>query len=186
MNHQGTKVIETQRLILRPFAATDAQAMYNNWASDPEASKFLTWQPHVSVEETGRLLADDWIPQYTKQDYYHWAIELKEIGQIIGSIGSMEQKEQVQTAEIGYCIGKQWWNQGLMTEALAAVMAYLFEEVGINRLELRHDTNNPASGRVMAKCGLQLEGIHRQAGHNNQGVCDSAIYAILAEGYHQS
>ena len=185
MNHQGTKMLETQRLILRPFAAMDAQAMYNNWASDPEVTRYLMWPYHKSLQDSQDVI-NLWMADYPNDDYYQWAMVPKDVGQPIGCIGAVGQDEKLKSMEIGYCIGKQWWNQGLMTEALAAVMAYLFEEVGINRLELRHDTDNPASGRVMAKCGLQLEGIHRQAGHNNQGVCDSAIYAILAEDYRQT
>ncbi|MBR6323166.1 MAG: GNAT family N-acetyltransferase, partial [Lachnospiraceae bacterium] len=73
MNHCGTKQLETKRLILRPFRMEDAEAMFRNWASDPEVTKFLTWPTHKSAEVTGRILAE-WIPQYRKDDYYHWAI----------------------------------------------------------------------------------------------------------------
>ena len=86
---------------------------------------------------------------------------------------------KVESAEIGYCIGRKWWKQGITSEALERVMRFLFDEVGVNRVEARHDVNNPNSGKVMQKCGMTLEGIHRQADMNNQGLCDEACYAIL-------
>lgn len=178
MNHQGTKRIETERLILRPFLLEDAENMYKNWASDPEVTKFLTWPTHSSVEVTGQLM-NYWSSQYEKPDNYQWAIELKEIGQPIGSMAVVHGDFRVGRAEIGYCIGRPWWHKGIVAEALKAVMQYLFEEVGMNRIEAKHDVKNPNSGKVMQKCGMKLEGIFPDYGCNNQGVCDIAQYAIL-------
>jgi ribosomal-protein-alanine N-acetyltransferase len=66
-----------------------------------------------------------------------------------------------------------------MTEALGAVMTFLFDHVQANRIDSRHDTRNPRSGAVMVKCGMVFEGIHRQSDRNNQGICDAAWYAAL-------
>lgn len=74
-----------------------------------------------------------------------------------------------------------FWNKGIITESLNAVIKFFFEEVGINRIEAKHDINNPASGEVMKKCGMQFEGILRQAGKNNTGLCDLAVYSILKD-----
>ena len=68
-----------------------------------------------------------------------------------------------------------------MTEALTAVMQFLFKEVGMNRIEAKHDVNNPNSGVVMKKCGMNYEGTCRASDRNNQGICDIAQYAILRE-----
>jgi len=65
-----------------------------------------------------------------------------------------------------------------MSEALNAVIDYLFVEVGLNRVVARHDTNNPNSGGVMRKCGMKYEGTSRASGRNNQGICDMVHYAI--------
>ena len=83
--------------------------------------------------------------------------------------------------EVGFCIGKNWWGQGIMTEAMKTVMAYLFEEVGMQRIEAGHDPNNPASGAVQRKCGLKYEGTFRRRIRSNQGVTDVAWYAALKE-----
>ena len=179
MNHQGTKHIETGRLLLRPFVLEDAAAMYANWASDPEVTKYLTWPAHTGVEISRMVLAD-WVSHYGEANYYQWAIVPKDFGQPIGSIAVVRLNDRVGSAEIGYCIGKNWWHQGIMSEALGAVIDFLFGEVGANRVEACHDPRNPHSGDVMKKCGMTFEGIQRQAGTNNQGLCDLSWYAVLA------
>lgn len=179
MKHLGTQTIETPRLLLRRFTLEDAQAMYDNWASDPEVTQFLTWHAHESVE-VSRMLLEAWTAGYEKEDYYQWAIVLKALGQPIGSIAVVSHDDRTCKAHIGYCIGKRWWHQGYMSEALKAVMDYLFDCVGMLRLEARHDPRNPHSGAVMRKCGMQYEGTLRQSDWNNQGICDTCWYGLLS------
>ena len=179
MRHSGTKTIETERLILRRFALTDAEAMYRNWASDPEVTRYLTWPTHSSVGITEEVLGS-WIPSYQSDDYYQWAIVLKENGsEPIGSISAVDLDDSVSKVHIGYCLGRAWWRRGIMTEALGAVMDFFFDEVGAERIESRHDTRNPHSGMVMKKCGMRLEGVLRRSDRNNQGICDACWYALL-------
>ena len=182
MQHRGTQTIETNRLILRRFVPEDAQAAFRNWMRDPAVTEFLTWDPHPDPEHTGELLRK-WCAEYEKRDYYQWAIELKEIGEPIGSISVVKQDEKTEMAHIGYCIGKPWWHRGYTSEALAAVIDFLFREVGVNRIETQHDPANPHSGGVMRKCGMQYEGTLRQAIRSNRGITDAAIYSILANEY---
>lgn len=141
MNHLGTKTMETDRLILRPFTLEDAPAMYRNWASDPEVTKYLTWPTHSELGIT------QWV-------------------------------------EIGYCIGRNWWHRGYMSEALKALIRFFFEEVNVGRIQARHDPRTPNSGAVMSKCGMTYEGTLRRADRNNQGICDAAVYGILREEYY--
>ena len=178
MKHLATQTLETSRLILRQFTLDDAPAMHANWASDPEVTKFLTWPVHPNAD-VSRMVLESWVKAYDDPQYYQWAIELKKIGQPIGSISVVGQNEQTEMLHIGYCIGRSWWHKGIMTEALRAVMDFLFDEVGANRLESRHDPRNPHSGAVMKKCGMKYEGTMRSADWNNQGLCDACCYAIL-------
>lgn len=178
LTHKGTQTIETPRLILRRAIREDAEPMFRNWASDPEVTKFLTWLPHANIGVTQTVL-EHWLAEYEKADYYQWMIVLREIGEPIGSISVVRQNDAVEEAEIGYCIGSQWWHKGVMSEALSAVIEYLFTEVGMNRIAARHDPNNPHSGGVMRKCGMVYEGTTRASDKNNQGICDAAHYAIL-------
>ena len=178
LTHKGTQTIETSRLILRRAVRDDAEPMFRNWASDSEVTKYLTWPTYEKVETAHQIL-DLWVGEYEKPNYYQWMIVLKELGEPIGSISVVRQNDRVEEAEIGYCIGSHWWHKGIMTEALNAVIEYLFIEVGMNRVAARHDPNNPHSGGVMRKCGMKYEGTHRACDRNNQGICDAAQYAIL-------
>ena len=178
LTHKGTQTIETSRLILRRAIREDAEPMFRNWASDPEVTKYLTWPTYEKVETAYQIL-DLWAGEYEKPDYYQWMIVLKELDEPIGSISVVRQNDRVEEAEIGYCIGSHWWHKGIMTEALNAVIEYLFTEVGMNRVAARHDPNNPHSGGVMRKCGMKYEGTNRSCDRNNQGICDAAQYSIL-------
>lgn len=179
MKHQGTARLDSERLLLRPFILEDAESMFNNWAQDEEVTKFLTWPVHADVSVTEQVL-DSWIKQYDDLAYYQWAIVLKEISVPIGSISVVNQiDERIQAAEIGYCIGKKWWHTHITSEALKLVMDYLFDQVCVNKIIAKHDTNNPCSGLVMKKCGMVYEGTTRQDGWNNQGLCDLAHYGLL-------
>ena len=183
MNNLGTVTLETDRLILRRFKIEDAEAMYKNWACDTEVTKYLTWPAHSSVDVSKGIL-QQWIVDYNSDDSYNWAIILKENGDYpIGSIGVVDKNEKVNMVHIGYCIGKSWWNKGITSEALGALIKYFIEEVGVNRVESRHDPNNTNSGKVMIKCGMKYEGTMRQADINNQGICDYSMYGILAKEY---
>jgi len=184
MNHLGTKTLETDRLILRKFKLSDAEEMYNNWAKDDDVTRYITWPTHKNIEETRKVVAG-YVNDSQRDDYYHWCIVLKETNEAVGSIGAFRLFEDLKLFEIGYCIGKRFWNRGITTEATKALIRFFFEEVGVNRIEARHDTKNPASGRVMAKAGMRFEGILRQAGKNNTGIVDMAVYAILKEDWDQ-
>jgi len=179
MKHCGTQRIETDRLILRRFVSEDAAAMYKNWASDPQITEFLMWQAHPN-REVSQSVTEDWVNRYSDKNYYNWAIVLKDNGdEPIGDIAVVHMNEEVSMMHIGYCIGKAWWHQGITSEALKAVMDFLFDEVDVNRIESRHDPRNPNSGKVMEKCGMKYEGTLRSSDWNNQGICDACCYASL-------
>jgi ribosomal-protein-alanine N-acetyltransferase len=182
MTHRGTVVLETERLILRRFTLDDAEAMFHNWASDSEVTKYLTWPTHESVN-ISQYVIKDWLIDYESDNKYNWAIELKSLGEPIGSIGAVKVDDNIKTVEIGYCIGKQWWHKGYTSEVLTRLVRFFIEEVGANRVQARFDPRNINSGKVMMKAGLKYEGTLRQADRNNQGICDTSYYAILADDY---
>ena len=124
MNHCGTQKLETGRLILRRLAMADADAVYRNWASDPEVTRFLTWPTHTDPEVTKTVIGT-WLPLYEKPDYYHWAITLKENGdEPIGTIHGLVN-DDLEQITVGYCLGRAWWHRGIMSETLQAVMNFL-------------------------------------------------------------
>jgi ribosomal-protein-alanine N-acetyltransferase len=183
MKHLGTKNLETDRLILRRFELSDAEAMFKNWAGDSEVTKYLMWPAHKEMGVSESILKE-WVPQYEEDTFYQWAIVLKSYGnEPIGSIAIVRIDEQIDMVHVGYCIGKKWWNKGITSEALNALIRFFFNEVKVNRIESRHDPKNPNSGKVMEKCGLIFEGTMKQADWNNQGVCDFSMYGLVAEDY---
>lgn len=182
MEHKGTVKLETKRLILRRYVPRDAEGMFRNWVNDPEVTRFLTWQPHGSIDLTRKILSLD-ISKYDHLTHYQWAIVPKPSDEPIGGINVVRVDELCRSFEIAYRIGKAWWNQGFASEALAAVIKFLFEQVGANRIAASYDTRNPNSGAVMRKCGMRYEGTLRQSGYNNQGIYDAAHFSILAQEY---
>ena len=184
MNHLGTVTIETKRLILRRFVEADAAAAFYNWENDVKVTEFLRWPAKESIE-AARSVLNDWINNYQNNDFYQWAITLKENGdEPIGTISVVDQNDQLNIVHIGYCIGRKWWNRGITSEAFAGIIPFLFDEAKVNRIESQHDPRNLNSGKVMMKCGLKYEGTLRQADYSNQGIVDAAMYSLLADEYY--
>lgn len=177
MQNQGTKRLETERLVLRPFIKEDAEYVYKNWASDDEVTKFLTWSTHKSVDDSKGYI-DFCLNGYQDVSSYQWGIELKDSGEVIGNISVVHMNNEIESAELGWVLGKAWWGCGIMPEAAREIIRFLFEEVGVNRICAEHDTNNQKSGRVMQKIGMRHEGTLRGAGKNNQGIVDMDVYGI--------
>ena len=180
MNHCGTVPLETDRLILRRFQMSDVPAFYRNVCSDPLVNRYLTWKLHESPSDTETVIAG-FISRYEDPARYCWAIVLKETGEVIGTIAAPTVKEKTDTVEVTYAVGSAWWGNGYAPEALIRVMDFLFDRVGANRIEAGYDVRNPNSGKVMLKAGMVKEGIHRQAGRNNQGLFDLVFCARLRQ-----
>lgn len=175
----NTKVLETKRLILRPFKTEDAEAMYNNWASDFKVSRYVTWDTHESLEVTKKII-EMWISEYANGSF-NWLVELKENHEPIGSISVVHDKET--SAEIGYCYGSKYWNNGYATEALRKVIEYLILEKDYYIVEAKHIGGNPASGRVMQKAGMRKDAILRKRMINKvtKERDDLVVYSIIKE-----
>ena len=157
LNLIGSQPFDTARLKIRPFNIKDAQYIYKNWASNDNVTKFLNWNTHKSIEESAEYCGSV-VKATPKLDYFHWIIELTEIGEPIGDIAAVKVDTEKCEAEIGYVLGEKWWNQGYMSEALEAVLAYLIFVIGFDKITIQHFTDNKASGRVMQKCGLNHTG----------------------------
>ena len=186
MNHKGTVTLETARLILRRFRPEDIEQIYHNCWSDYDVWKWTNYAPMQSVDDVinvVEMFTEKWLGAYSKPNRYSWAIQLKATGEVIGRIGGMHSDDQVKQIELAYELGQKWWNQGLMTEAVQAVIDFLFKEVGYDRICADHASENPASGKVMQKCGMTYEGTSRQACKCNNGIFDKVIYTILADDY---
>ena len=170
-------VLETERLVLRKVKMDDANDMYA-YSCDPLVAKHVLWDAHTSVNDTKAYLRY-MIRKYRMGEPSSWGIEEKATGKIIGTIGFMWIQPENNAAEVGYSLSRKEWNKGYMTEALNALLRYGFAEMKLNRIEAMHETSNPASGAVMRKCGMKLEGTMRSKLINKGKYVDVDLYAIL-------
>jgi len=176
LQHIGTNTIETIRLVLRRFQADDAEKMFYNWAGNPHVCKYLSWGPHKDIDASLKRIIS-WVSSYSFNNSYVWAIVLKNTEEAIGSISVELSNDSTQSCEVGYCIGEAYWNRGIMTEALRAVLHYLFFEVGYQTIRAKHDVMNIGSGKVMQKAGMQFEKYEYRAGTRRDGsTYDCAVY----------
>jgi len=136
----------------------------------------MRWTTHKNVEET-KTTIQNWFEDYKEDNKYHWGICLDD-GEMIGSVGVFNISEYDYKAEIGYCIGRKWWSQGYTSEAVKAVIDYMFINTDIERIEAYHSVENPASGRVMAKAGMINEGFAQSKYKSPDGFQDCDLYGI--------
>ena len=169
--------LETERLLLRKFKTEDAPCVYKNYAGNDNVTKYLTWPTHLSVGDSYKYI-DFVVKSYEAGRHYKWAIVLKSIGEVIGSISIVRAREEEDDVEIGYCISENFWHMGIASEALNAVIQFVKRDMGPHRIFAGHDINNPHLGSVMKKCGMNF---YKRMfdGDNNQGQCTIDIYEII-------
>ena len=160
LKHVGTNIIETERLILRPFKYTDDDAMLKYWVADEKIQSLYSEPTYTTKEEVKELL-DKYIGSYEREDYYRWAIIDKEKQECIGQIAYFLVDSKNHFAEIEYCIGSEFQCRGLATEATKAVITYGFKEINLHKVQICTKTINKPSQRVIEKCGLIYEGTLR-------------------------
>lgn len=176
--------LETERLILRPFQLSDAPTVYA-LASNKKIYDTTLNIPHPYTEDMARAWISAHLEDVTERLLYHWAIVRKEDAALLGCI-SIGIRPGLQMGELGYWLGEPYWSKGYGTEAAKAVMAYGFDTIGLNRVYGRHFVNNPASGAIMKKCGMQIEGVLRNDSVKDGRFIDIAYLGILRSEYNGS
>ena len=141
--------LETRRLLLRPFAAHDLPAVYEIF-SDVQANRFLPWFPVSTLEEAEQFYQARLAPGAGQGDAYHYAICLKQEDRPIGYVNASLED----CYDFGYGLRRAFWHQGIATEAGGAVIQQLKRD-GLPYLTATHDVNNPRSGAVMQRLGMQ-------------------------------
>ena len=145
--------LETKRLLLRKFTLDDAPVMFFNWANDPEVTKYMTWNHHKNIDETKAILSK-WVEEYNNPKTIRYGITLKNSGELIGGIDVVKFHDDG-NPEIGYCLSRRYWNQGIMTEACTALLTYL-GSIGYTRAYIAALVDNIGSNRVIEKCGFKF------------------------------
>ena len=174
--------IETARLFLRPFRTDDAEMMYQNWTYDERVAQYCRWYPHQSVSDT-RALLRMYLEQRKQGFPYRWAITWKGEDIPIGVVDVVGISNDGRTAEVGYALSHAYWNHGVMTECLKAVIDLLFQ-AGFTVVSANHHMDNPASGRVMEKCGMKFYGCEEtQEKFGSEKMCKVKCYRIIKEDF---
>ena len=170
-------VLETESLILRKPERKDAKDIFR-YASDREVARYVLWDPHRSIADSRRFVA--WLRGRIRSGYpSSWVVTLRTDGTVIGTVGFVSYSVEHRFAELGYSFSREYWNRGYATQSLQAVVDAAFRSLPLNRLEAQHDIRNPASGRVMQKCGFRQEGVLRGRILNKGEYVDTVLYAIL-------
>jgi RimJ/RimL family protein N-acetyltransferase len=169
------ELVETARLRLRPPRLEDAEAVLATWARDADAARYMTWTPHRTIDDTLVFLRSaQWAEQ---QGHRPWLIERADDARVIGMIGLtiegdgplIDGARVPNRANVGYALGREYWGQGIMTEALREVIAVTLAVPSMYRVYAYCDVENLASARVMEKAGMSFEGVLRRWGvHPNR------------------
>jgi len=184
MRLNGTQTIETERLLLRKYTLNDAESMYNNWGGYEECFEYLPWEPCASVNEAEERIKM-WIELYKDNTFYQWCIGLKENKGSIGFINLHNIDEDNLSAETTYILSPNYWNRGIMTEALRAVLEYGFGVMGLNRISADYFSGNDGSQKVMIKNNMTYEGTFRERYCKSGVFYDSIQYAVLKKDWEQ-
>lgn len=169
---------ETDRLLVRKPKLEDSEQIFMNYTQDEAVTKYLVWKPHENLQssvEWIKYCIDEW----DENKHLPFIIWHKEEKQAIGMIHFNINNFKV---DFGYVLGQNYWNQGIMTEAAKPIIKSLLSRETIYRIEALHDLENPASGRVMEKLGMQFEGVVRKYSlHPNVSIIprDCKLYSIV-------
>jgi putative acetyltransferase len=173
------KVLETKRMLLRPWTIEDLDDFYE-YAKNPNVGPNAGWEPHKDKEISLEILQS-----FIEKDEVR-AIVYKENDKVIGSLGvhSDRKREGVQAKMIGYVLSETYWGKGLMSEAVKEAMKYLFEEEKIDIISCYHYPFNSRSKRVIEKSGFRYEGTLRLASKTyDENIYDDVCYSITKEDY---
>jgi RimJ/RimL family protein N-acetyltransferase len=152
---QPPETIETGRLVLRRPRLEDAEAIFANYAQDPEVTRYLTWAPYAEVAQVRRFV-ESRVTAWETGETFEWVITRRPDDVAIGMFALRVQDFK---ANLGYVLARPFWGQGLMTEAVQAIVDWAMAQPGIYRVWAVCDVDNPGSARVMEKCGMPFEGV---------------------------
>ena len=171
--------IDTDRLHLRQLQMEDVYEYYERLFGDGDVSRYMLFEPHQDIGESLESLQRK-IAQYEEGGFYCWGLELKEACGLMGLVELLRFDEETDSCSFVYMLGCDYWNQGYAAEALKAVFAYAFEELGIKRIVADHMTKNGASGAAMRKAGMEHIGTEKEKYEKLGQKFDAEVYEIRA------
>ncbi len=169
--------LETERLLLRKMSLDDTGDVFK-FSKDPEVFKFVGRKAHQTIEDSKEFLKEIF-EKYKSQEIIVWGLFYKERNKLIGDYGFINWHKQQARAELDYLLSREYWNQGLMTEAVKEVIRFGFEKMQLNRIQAMCEIANAASARVMEKAGMQFEGVLRNYIQHEGKPLDMKMYSII-------
>jgi len=171
-----TPLLETERLRLRPMTETDLGFTYRLF-SDPETNRYSSYDGLATPEDAVRMYKGYLRPGF--EDHFRVALELRETGEAVGTMGLYKYSERDRRAELGYDLLRSHWGRGIMSEAVGALLGYGFGELGLDRVEATVDPLNLRSVRLLERLGFTLEGRMRERYWYKGGPHDELVYGLL-------
>lgn len=175
--------METNRLVLRQLKLDDAADVFHYFARDEVTQYYdlATFTEQWQAEE----LIQQWNDRYIRSEGIRWGITLQGENRIIGTCGFHGWSKEHNKIEVGYELSPEYWQQGLMSEALKAVIAYGFEHLKLNRIEALIDPDNISSRKLLQKVGLTEEGTLRDCYFEKNQYVDAVVFSILRREFIQ-
>lgn len=170
------QILETKRFILRPLTIDDAEDVFS-WASDERVAKFMIYPKHENIEVTKA-----WLSSLADSDEksFDWGFVLKENGRLIGS-GGVYWKDEHDAWSFGYNIAYDYWNKGYTTEIAKRMIKYAYDNLNARDFISEHAVDNPASGRVMEKCGMKFSHMGEYSKFDRSATFKAKFYKMHLE-----
>ena len=150
-----TPILETKRLLLRPFELKDIEEVFYGWESDPEVAKYMFWKSHNDLNKSKEWVQKE-IDRANDPMWYRFAIVKKQPEELIGT-GLIYFEDEVDGWEIAYNLSRKYWNEGFTTEAMKEILRFAKHDLEIKEVIARYATENQQSGSVLAKLGFNYE-----------------------------
>jgi [ribosomal protein S5]-alanine N-acetyltransferase len=174
--------IDTGRLLLRKFVVKDADGVFS-YASDPEVTRYTIFDYHTEKKQSIEFI-NSVLVRYGLGEPAPWAVYHKADKRVIGGCGFSHWDREHGRGEVGYAIARNYWNQGLTTEAMKAVIRFGFEHARMNRIEARCIPAHTPSQKVMQKIGMKFESLQRQHSFFKGAYQDLVLFVILRSEYY--
>ncbi|MCL1792792.1 MAG: GNAT family N-acetyltransferase [Oscillospiraceae bacterium] len=172
---------ETERLVLRRIEDKDCADMFE-YSADSDVTKYLLWQPHATLDETKKHIAE-LQKRYDSGRFYDWGMEYKKDGSFVGTCGFTSVDIGKNECEVGYVLSKRYWGMGLMHEALERIMDFAFGYLGFEKVEARFLDGNARSKKVMEKAGMIHEKTENKGIYAKDGYKTVYTYSITKEAF---
>ena len=171
----------TERLILRKLEYSDKKSIFS-YAKNPEVAKHVLWDAHQNEFDSLEFLNTVY-GAYNKNKAAPWGIQFKENTNIIGTAGFVQWDKENKEAEIGYALSQEYWNKGLITEAVNAIIKFGFHQMKLEKITSRCKPENIASYKVLEKCGLNFDGVVKKQIWMKGEFHDMMMYSLISNDY---